>query len=140
VTEVTHDHPEGIKGAEAVAVVIVLAKQGKTKEEIKEYVEDRYYRLDFTIDSIRENHMFDQTCQGTVPEDLECFFESDSFEDAIRNAISLGGDTDTLAAITGSVAEAYYGIPQEIITQAKTYLDAHLGQIVSMWEHAKDDR
>ena len=105
---VTHNHPEGIKGAEAVAAAIFLAKSGKTKEEIRAMITEEYYPLDFTLDSIRAAYQFDGSCQGTVPQALEAFFESTDFEDAVRNAISIGGDSDTIGAITGSVAWAYY--------------------------------
>jgi ADP-ribosylglycohydrolase len=108
---VTHNHPEGIKGAEAVAAAIFMAKTGSTKEEIRKYTEDNYYKLDFTLDSIRASYSFDESCQGTVPEAIEAFLESESFEDAIRNVISIGGDSDTTGAITGSIAWAYYSNP-----------------------------
>ena len=113
--EVTHNHPEGIKGAEAVAAAIYLSRLGKTMKEIKKYITENYYKIDFTLEEIREKYTFDVTCQGSVPQALQAFFESVSFEDAIRNAISIGGDSDTIAAITGSIAEAYYGgIPPQI--------------------------
>ena len=123
VTCVTHDHPEGMKGAEATAAAIFLARSGKTKEEIREHIVQHYYPLGFTLDEIRPSYTFDVTCQGSVPQALEAFFESESFEDAIRNAISIGGDSDTIAAITGGVAEAYYGVPEEIRDMALAYLD-----------------
>ena len=107
---VTHNHPEGIKGAEAVSSAIFLAKCGKSKEEIKKYISDNYYDLDFALDSIRDAYSFDGSCQGTVPQALIAFFESVSFEDAVRNAISIGGDSDTIGAITGSVAWVYYAV------------------------------
>ncbi len=106
--EVTHDHPEGIKGAQATAAAIFLAKSTKSKEKIKAYIEDNFYSLNFTLDEIRPAYGFDESCQGTVPQAIVSFLESESFEDAIRNAVSLGGDSDTLAAITGSIAWAYY--------------------------------
>jgi len=134
VTKITHNHPEGLKGAEATAVCIFLAKTGKTKEEIEKYVVDNYYNLDFTLDSIRSIYKFNETCQGTVPVAIKAFLESNSFEDAIRNAISVGGDSDTLAAITGSIAEAFYGIPNDIREKAKTYLDKRLLDIVEKFE------
>lgn len=121
--EVTHDHPEGIKGAQAVAAAIFLAKEGKEKEEICSYIEEKYYPLNFSLDEIRPSYHFDVTCQGSVPQAIVCFLESVSFEDAIRNAVSLGGDGDTIAAIAGSIAEAYYGIPEELQEQALEYLD-----------------
>ncbi|MCR5522091.1 MAG: ADP-ribosylglycohydrolase family protein [Clostridia bacterium] len=126
----THNHFEGIRGACAAAVAIFLAGNGKSKEEIKEYICKYYYEIDFTLDEIRDTYSFNETCQETVPQALEAFFESDDFEDAIRNAISIGGDSDTLAAITGGVAQAYYGIPDEIIAQARTYLDDFLLETV----------
>lgn len=106
--EVTHNHPEGIKGAQATAAAIFLAKTGKSRDEIREHIENNYYRLDFTLDDIRTNYGFDETCQGTVPQAIAAFLESENFEDAIRNAISIGGDSDTLAAITGAIAWAFY--------------------------------
>ncbi|MBE5922395.1 MAG: ADP-ribosylglycohydrolase [Lachnospiraceae bacterium] len=112
--EVTHNHPEGVKGAQAVAAAIYLARIGKSKPEIKDYIEKNYYTLDFTLDEIRPTYEFDVTCQGSVPQAIQCFFESTDFEDAIRNAISLGGDGDTQAAIAGAIAEAYYGIPEAL--------------------------
>ena len=99
---------------------------GKTKEEIKEYITDNYYVIDFTLDDIRPTYDFNESCQGTVPQALEAFFESNSFEDAIRNAISVGGDSDTLAAITGGIAEAYYGIEDDMKEMALSYLDNDL--------------
>ncbi len=106
--EVTHNHPEGIKGAQATAAAIFLAKSSKSKDEIRSYIEANYYSLDFTLDSIRSNYSFDETCQGTAPQAIVAFLESNCYEDAIRNAISLGGDSDTLGAITGSIAWAFY--------------------------------
>ena len=107
--ETTHNHPEGIKGEAAVAAAIYLAKTGADKAEIREYIQKEYYPLDRTLDEIRPDYHFDVTCQGSVPEALTAFLESDSYEDAVRNAVSLGGDSDTQAAIAGSVAWAYYG-------------------------------
>lgn len=134
VTAITHNHPEGLKGAEATAISIFLVRIGKSKEEIKTYIQKNYYNIDFTIDEIRESYIFNETCQGTVPYALECFFESNSFEDAIRIAISLGGDSDTISAITGSIAEAYYGIPSHIKEKAISYLDDNLYSIIKDFE------
>jgi len=106
---VTHNHREGIKGAKAVAASVYLAEAGKSKEEICAYIEKKYYSLDFTLDEIRPDYSFDVTCQGSVPQAIEAFKESTGFEDAIRNAVSLGGDSDTIAAMTGSIAWSYYG-------------------------------
>lgn len=115
--EVTHNHPEGIKGAQAVATTIFLAKQGKTKEEIKNFIIETFkYNLDFTLDEIRPTYKFDVTCQGSVPQAIVAFLESSDFESALRLAISIGGDSDTIACITGGIASAYYKyIPPEII-------------------------
>ena len=132
---VTHNHPEGIKGAQATAAAIFLARNGKTKEDIKAYIEVKYgYDLKRTLDEIRPDYDFDVSCMGTVPEAIIAFLESEGFEDAIRNAISLGGDSDTLAAITGSIAEAAYGIPDEIKEKALSYLDLPLTEVVSRWQ------
>lgn len=133
VTEVTHDHPEGIKGAEAVSVAIFMAKNGATKKEIRKRMEKDYYKLDFTLDDIREAYQFNETCQGTVPQAIEAFLEALTFEDAIRNAISIGGDSDTLAAITGSIAEAYYGVPKVLEKAAVGFLPSELRRIYYDW-------
>ena len=130
VTEVTHDHPEGIKGAEATAVSVFLAREGWSKDNIKTYVSEHYYPMDFTLDEIRPSYDFDVSCQGSVPPALEAFFESASYEDAIRNAISIGGDSDTLAAICGAVAGAYYGVPREIRNKGMTFLPEHLLEVL----------
>ena len=123
VTTVTHNHIEGIKGAEATAVAVYMALQGSSMQEIKDIVIKDYYPMDFTLDEIKDTYRFNETCQNTVPQALEAFFESTGFEDAIRNAISIGGDSDTLAAITGAVAGAYYGVPEEIKVRALSFLD-----------------
>lgn len=121
--EVTHNHPEGVKGAEAIAAAIYLARKGKSKEEIKEYVETEFgYDLDRTCDEIRPAYRFDVSCQGSVPESIIAFLDGADFEDTIRNAVSLGGDSDTIAAMAGSVAEAFYGIPLEIQKTVQDYL------------------
>lgn len=130
VTSPTHDHIEGIKGAEAVAVAIFMARTGHSKDDIAEYIRNNYYPTCDCLADLQEYYDWDSSCQGTVPPALQCFFESTDFEDAIRNAISIGGDSDTIAAITGSVAEAYYGIPPELIDHAKTYIPDDLLEIV----------
>lgn len=112
-----------MKGAEATAVAIYLARTGKDILEIREYINQHYYTMDFTLDKIRDTYRFDESCQGTVPQALQAFFESTDYEDAIRNAISIGGDSDTVAAICGGVAQAYYGIPTDIRKQAMSFLD-----------------
>lgn len=127
---VTHNHPEGIKGAQATAASIFLARKGKAKAEIKAYIESNYgYNLDRTVDEIRPGYRFNESCQKTVPEAIIAFLESVDFEDAVRNAISLGGDSDTLAAITGSIAEAAYGVPEDIKEKALSFLDEGLLEV-----------
>jgi type I restriction enzyme M protein len=135
VTRISHDHPEGMKGAEAVATVIYLARTGSSREEIRQYIEDNYYSLDFTIDQIRPRYQFDVTCQGSVPVALEAFLESTDFEDAIRLAISVGGDTDTIGAMTGSVAEAYYGVPEELKAECRLRLSEDLLEALERFEN-----
>lgn len=115
---ITHNHPEGIKGAEAVSAAIFLAKSGKSKEEIRQHIIEHYYNLDFTLDSIRDSYKFDGSCQGSVPQAIVAFLESESFEDAIRNVISIGGDCDTTGAITGSIAWIYYAGYDNWVTNA----------------------
>lgn len=113
--EITHNHPEGIKGAQATAVAVWMAIHKYSKSDIKEYIETHFgYNLSRTLDEIRPVYTFNETCPGSVPEAIICFLEGTSYEDVIRNAVSLGGDTDTQAAIAGSIAEAYYGIPANI--------------------------
>jgi len=121
---VTHNHPEGIKGAEATASAIYMARNGSSKEEIKEYIEREFhYDLSRTLDNIRPYYHHVESCQETVPEAIIAFLESKDFEDAVRNAVSLGGDTDTLGAITGSIAEAFYGIHAVLIAECKSRID-----------------
>ena len=134
VTEVTHNHPEGIKGAEATTVAIWLARQGQNILEIRDYINEHYYPMNFTLDGIRDTYKFNETCQETVPQAIMAFLESTDFEDAIRNAISIGGDSDTIAAITGGIAEAFYGIPTNIRKHALTFLDERLLKILLDFE------
>lgn len=129
-TAVTHNHPEGIKGAQSVAAAVFLARTGSSKEEIKAYAERTFgYDLSRTLDEIRPDYQFDESCQGTVPQAITVFLESTDFEDAIRNAISLGGDSDTLACITGGIAEAFYGVPEHIAARVLQILDDRLRSI-----------
>lgn len=122
VTEVTHNHPEGLKAAEVVAMCIYYARKGKSKNFIKNYVE-KYYDLDFDYEDLRKNYVFDETCEGSVPQAIYCFLISKSYMDCIRNCISIGGDCDTTAAIAGGIAEAYYKhIPYNIKEEALKYL------------------
>lgn len=134
VTQVTHNHPESMKAAESVASAIYLARAGKTLEEIKAHIAEHYYSIDFSLDDIRPTYTFDVSCPGSVPQAFEAFFESTGFEDAIRNAISIGGDSDTIAAITGGMAEAYYGVPEEIRAQAIMFLDKDLKETLLKFE------
>jgi ADP-ribosylglycohydrolase len=133
ITAVTHNHKEGMKGAEATVISIYMAKNGASKEEIRQKINKSYYKLNFTINEIRDTYEFNETCKETVPQAIVAFLESKSFEDAIRIAISVGGDSDTLAAITGSIAEAYYGVPEDIKEKALTYLDEELRSIYDEW-------
>lgn len=134
ITEVSHNHPEGIKGAEAVAAAIYMAKNGSSISEIRSFIDKNYYPMNFTLDELRRSYSFDATCQRSVPPALMAFFESTGFEDAVRNAVSIGGDSDTLAAICGGIAEAYYGIPSDIRNHALTFLDDRLRQIIANFE------
>lgn len=128
---VTHNHPEGIKGAEATASAIFMARNGSSKEEIKKYIENEFhYDLNRTLDEIRPSFHMDETCQKTVPEAIIAFLEARDFEDAIRNAVSLGGDTDTLGAITGSIAEAYFGISETLISKCRNRINKDMRDVV----------
>ena len=132
---VTHNHPEGVKGAQAIVSAIFLAREGKNKEQIADYIEREFdYNLDRTCDSIRLTNAFDETCQGSCPEAIIAFIESDDFESAIRLAVSLGGDSDTIACMTGGIAAAYYGVPQEIINKAIAYLPKEMLNIIEAFE------
>ncbi|HET9178656.1 MAG TPA: ADP-ribosylglycohydrolase family protein [Terriglobia bacterium] len=132
---VTHNHPEGIRGAQATAAAVFLARMGKGKKQIRGEIESRFgYDLGRKLDQIRPSYKFNETCQGTVPEALIAFLESIDYEDAVRNAISLGGDADTLACITGGVAEAFYGgVPDDLVQQAASRLDGQLAATVQQF-------
>jgi ADP-ribosylglycohydrolase len=129
---VTHDHPEGIKGAQATAAAVFLARAGRPKPHIREYLEQTFgYNLGERLDDIRPRYHFDVSCQGSVPQAVIAFLESDDYEDAVRNAISLGGDADTMACIAGAIAEAHYGgVPAAIEEKAWALLDDDLRQVV----------
>jgi len=136
---VTHNHPEGIKGAQATALAILLARLGADQATIRDEISGRFgYDLSRTLDEIRPGYQFNESCQGTVPEAITAFLESTDFENAIRLAISLGGDSDTLANITGGIAEAYYGIPEEIAKKGKSYLPDEFLEILQEFRN-KDD-
>ena len=134
ITAVTHNHPEGMKGAEATVAALYMARSGSNISEIRDCIDKNYYPMNFTLDGIRESYQFNETCQETVPQALMAFFESTGFEDAIRNAISIGGDSDTLAAITGGIAEAYYGITADIRKRTLAFLDEELLRILTDFE------
>lgn len=129
VTEVTHNHPEGLKGAEVTAMCIYYALIGKSKEFIKDYV-SQYYDIDFDYEDLRKNYWFNETCQDTVPQAIYCFLISKDFEDCLRTTISIGGDCDTTAAISCAIAEAYYGIPKKIKKQILTYLTKEMKEVL----------
>ncbi|MFC1836736.1 ADP-ribosylglycohydrolase family protein [Thermodesulfobacteriota bacterium] len=130
--EVTHNHPEGIKGAQAVATCIFLARTGADRGRIKQYVRETFgYDLSEPLDSIREYYRFDVSCQGSVPQAITAFIESEHYEDAVRKAISIGGDSDTIACIAGGIAEAFYGgVPQPIVAKVRERLDGPLSRVV----------
>jgi ADP-ribosylglycohydrolase len=132
---VTHDHPEGIKGAEAVACAIFLARTGSTKAQIKSCIQENFhYDLSRTCDEIRPGYHHVETCQETVPEAITAFLEGEDFEDVIRTAVSLGGDCDTLTCIAGSMAEAFYGVPEELKTRCREYLTEDLLRILTRFD------
>lgn len=135
VTEVTHNHPEGIKGAQAATAAIFLALHGSSIGEIRAHINENYYPMNFTLDEIRPAYEFDVTCQGSVPQAIMAFLESTGFEDAIRNAISLGGDSDTIGAIAGSIAGAYHGVPADIRHLAIPFLDEFQLDILYRFEN-----
>lgn len=134
---VTHNHPEGIKGARVVAAAIFMARNGYSKEEIKTYIElNFHYDLNEKIDILRPRYKFDVSCQGSVPEAIECFLQSSDFEETIRNTVSIGGDCDTTSAISGSIAQAYYKyIPMDIMTSALQLLPKDMIDILTEFEN-----
>ena len=136
--EVTHNHPEGIKGAESVAAVIWLARNGKSKQEIREYVIKEFgYDLSRTCDEIRPGYYHVESCQQTVPEAITAFLEGESFEDVIRTAVSLGGDCDTLTCIAGSMAEAFYGVPEELKEECRKRITPEMNEVLARFDEAR---
>ena len=130
-SEVTHNHPEGIKGAESTAAAIFLARNGASKEEIRDYIEKKFgYDLSRTLDEIRPTYSHVEDCMHTMPEAFECFLEAGSYEECIRNVMYIGGDADTLAAISGAVAEALWGIPTSIAAKAEKYLSDDIVEVL----------
>lgn len=134
-TEVSHNHPQGIKGAQSIAASIYLARNGKSKDEIREYVETEFgYNLHRTCDDIRPAYRFDVTCQGSCPQAIIAFLDSSDYESAIRLAVSLGGDSDTIACMTGGIAAAFYGVPEDLIMKAREYLSEDIIDAVDRFE------
>ena len=135
---VTHNHAEGIKGAEATASAIFLAREGKPKEAIRDYIVQEFgYDLSRTLDEIRPHYSMDATCQGSVPEAILAFLESTDFEDAVRNAVSLGGDTDTVACIAGSIAEAFYGVPEVLKAECRSCLPQEMLAVLEIFDKTR---
>lgn len=133
--EVTHNHPEGIKGAVALASTVFLARKYTDKNDIKDFVEKRFgYDLTVSLDDIRDEYRFDVSCQGSVPQAIRAFLESDSYEKAVRLAVSIGGDSDTIACMAGAIAEAYYGIPEKIKESGMAYMDDFLRNKVEKFQ------
>lgn len=133
--EITHNHPEGIKGAESTAAAIFMARHHAAFEEISNYIEDEFgYDLSRTLDEIRPDYCHVEDCMKTMPEAFTCFLEAGSYEECIRNVMYIGGDTDTLGAIAGAIAEAYWGIPEDLIRKAKEYLPDDIKAVVERFE------
>lgn len=133
--ECTHNHPEGIKGAQATALCVLMGRKGLSKEEIRSEISARFgYDLNFTCDEIRNTYKWGGTCQDTVPQAIVAFLDGNNFEDCIRNAVSIGGDSDTIACITGSIAEAYFGVPEELYVEAFNRLTPHFKNVVTEFE------
>lgn len=134
--ECTHNHPEGIKGAQATALAIMMARHGCDKNEIRSEIEKRFeYDLQFTCEQIRPTYTWGGTCQDSVPQAIVAFLDGEDYEDSIRNAISIGGDSDTIGCITGSIAEAYFGIPADLRNSAMNYLPEEFQSIISEFEN-----
>lgn len=129
----SHDSIEAIKGAEAVAITIYLARIGESQEEIKKYIEENYYKLDYNLEDLQKNYRFSSKCSNSVPQALYCFIISNSFEDAIRKSISIGGDSDTIACIVGGISEAYYGIPEDILIEVYKYIPDYINEVLNQF-------
>ena len=139
--EVTHNHPEGIKGAESVAAAIFLARTGHSKEEIKDYIVSEFgYDLSRTCDEIRPGYHHVESCQETVPEAITAFLEGRDFEDVIRTAVSLGGDCDTLTCIAGSIAEAFYGVPQELEKECWERIEPEMQDVLERFDEMRIEK
>ena len=134
VTRVTHNHPEGLKGARATTAAIWLALNGEKKCGIKSFIEHNYYKIDFTLDEIRDTYAWEVSCQGSVPQAIEAFLGADSVESAVRNAVSIGGDSDTIAAMAASMAEARFGVPETLRERILAFLEPELAEVVARFE------
>lgn len=133
----SHDNPEAIIGAESVAVTIYLARNNFSKEEIKKYIKKNYYHLDYNLEELQKNYRFSSRCSNSVPQAIYCFLISNDFEDAIRKSLSIGGDTDTIACITGGIAEAYYGIPETLKEEVQDFIPDYMKDILTKF-YSKD--
>lgn len=139
-SEVTHNHPEGIKGAESTAAAIFMARNGASQEEIKKYLTEEFgYNLTRTLDEIRPSYYHVEDCMRTMPEAFTCFLEANSYEEAIRNVMYIGGDTDTLGAIAGAIAEAFWGIPEEILEKGKKFLSKDIEEVVYKFKNMLEE-
>lgn len=139
--EVTHNHPEGIKGADCTATVMYMGRTGSTKEEILDYITKEFgYDISESLDEMRKRHEHVESCMDSLPKALRSFFDGESYEDVVRNAVSLGGDTDTLAAIAGAMAEAYYGIPAEIAAEGKNFLPEDMLEVLERFDKVQGRR
>ena len=140
VTEITHNHEEGIKGAEATAVCIWLSINGYDKDYIRNYVVDNYYNLDFNYADLVKNYTHDESCQNSIPQSIFAFLISSNYEDAIKTAISMGGDADTMACIAGAIAEAYYGIPDKLKEKVKPYMKDYMIDLLNKKDYTKEKK
>lgn len=134
VTAVSHNHPEGLLGAQAEVTAIFLARQGEEKSKIRQVLTSHYYALDFTLEEIRSTYRFDASCQGALPQAIMAFLQANSFEETIRNAVFIGGDSDTIAAMAGEISGAYYGIPKEMSIAVQAYLPKPLQTLLEEFE------
>lgn len=134
ITETTHNHPEGIKGAEIVSMCVYYARIGKSKDFIKQYVE-KYYDIDFDYETLQKTYRFNETCQETVPQAIYCFLISESFEDCLRTSVSIGGDTDTLCAISCGIAGAYFDIPENIYKKTLSKLEPKMIKLIQDFDN-----
>ncbi len=131
----THNHEEGVRGAQAIATCVFLARKNESKGHIKRFVEEKFsYNLDCSLEDGQKNHKWNATSMQTVPQAITAFLESDNYEDCVRNAIAIGGDSDTLACMAGSIAEAYYGVPSELREKAYTYLPEKIIEVIEKFE------